>query len=107
MILRPEAAQIDVLTFERLVAEGTRAVARSQAADLYRGPFLEGLDVDEEPFEAWLTAERERLHELALEGAGAAAGAAPRRGRSRWCGRRPRSACSPSTPPRSPSTAPS
>src|SRR5262247_4035891 len=62
----PGAVDVDVLTFEKLVAEGT-AEAFERAVALYRGELLEGLSVDEPPFEEWLLAERERLRELALE----------------------------------------
>ena len=39
-------------------------------AALYRGDLLAGLAVTERPFEEWLTSERERLHELAIQGLG-------------------------------------
>jgi hypothetical protein len=42
--------------------------ALQQAAELYRGDLLEGLGVSTPPFEEWLTGERERLRDLALEG---------------------------------------
>src|SRR5262245_4194818 len=64
--LEPTAVDVDVITFERLVAEGT-AQAFERAASLYRGELLEGLGVDEPPFEEWLVPEGERLRELALE----------------------------------------
>ncbi len=64
--LEPAVVDVDVLTFERLVAEGT-AEAFERAVALYRGELLEGLSVDEPPFEEWLLPERERLRELALE----------------------------------------
>src|SRR5262249_61423764 len=41
--------------------------APGRAAALYRGELLEGLALQEAPFEEWLLAERERLRELALE----------------------------------------
>jgi DNA-binding SARP family transcriptional activator len=64
--LEPVAVDVDVLTFEKLVTEGT-ADAFERAAALYHGELLEGLSVDEPPFEEWLLAERERLRGLALE----------------------------------------
>jgi DNA-binding SARP family transcriptional activator len=64
--LEPAAADVDVLSLEKLVAEGTEE-AFERAAALYQGELLEGLNVDEPPFEEWLLAERERLRELALE----------------------------------------
>src|SRR5262245_3235369 len=63
---QPAAVDVDVLAFERLVAEGTPE-AFERAAALYQGELLEGLSIDEPPFEEWLLAERERLRELALE----------------------------------------
>jgi DNA-binding SARP family transcriptional activator len=64
--LEPAVGDVDVLSFEKLVAEGTEE-AFERAAALYQGELLEGLSVDEPPFEEWLLAERERLRELALE----------------------------------------
>src|SRR5262245_21613138 len=64
--LETAAVDVDVLTFEKLVAEGT-AEAIERAPALYQGELLEGLSIDEPPFEEWLLAERERLRELALE----------------------------------------
>jgi DNA-binding SARP family transcriptional activator len=61
-----EAVDVDVLTFRRLVAEATPA-AHAQAAALYVGDLLAGIDLKEAaPFEEWLLSEREALHELAL-----------------------------------------
>src|SRR5215831_8361079 len=57
---------VDVLAFQRLVRQGSPP-SLQQAADLYRGDLLEGLAVATLPFEEWLTAERERLRDLALE----------------------------------------
>jgi DNA-binding SARP family transcriptional activator len=65
--LNPVAADVDVSTFERLVGEGT-PTALEEAMTLYRGDLLEGLGVQEAPFEEWLLSERERLRELAQEG---------------------------------------
>src|SRR6266540_3545945 len=64
--LNPTAVDVDVVEFERQVAEGTPA-ALERAAALYRGELLEGLALQEAPFEEWLLAERDRLRELALE----------------------------------------
>ena len=64
--LNPTCVEVDVVEFERQVAEGTPA-ALERAGALYRGELLEGLALQEAPFEEWLLAERERLHELALE----------------------------------------
>src|SRR6266508_1543075 len=64
--LNPTSVDVDVIEFERQVAEGTPA-ALERAAALYRGELLEGLALQEAPFEEWLLAERDRLRELALE----------------------------------------
>ena len=61
-----ESAEVDAAAFEHAVGEGTpEALAR--AAGLYRGELLDGLALDEAPFEEWVLGERERLRELALE----------------------------------------
>ncbi|MFQ5945749.1 MAG: AAA family ATPase [Anaerolineae bacterium] len=65
--LDPGAVEVDAVTFERLMAEGTPE-AVEQAVALYRGTLLEGLTLQEPPFEEWLMTEREGLRELALEG---------------------------------------
>lgn len=64
--LAPSAVETDAVLFERLVSDGSPS-ALEQATVLYRGDFLEGLDVKEEMFEDWLMTQRERLHELALD----------------------------------------
>ena len=67
--LDPSAVDVDVTRFERLVADGS-VDALGQVTTLYRGDLLAGLVLAERPFEEWLTAERERLHELAIQGLG-------------------------------------
>jgi len=63
--LDPDAVTVDVVEFEKRVNEGAPA-ALAQAISLYRGDLLDGLTVQEPPFEDWLLGERERLHETAL-----------------------------------------
>src|SRR5512145_674938 len=63
--LSPTSVDVDVAEFERHVAGDTPA-AFERAAVLYRGELLEGLSLQEAPFEEWLLIERERLRELAL-----------------------------------------
>jgi DNA-binding SARP family transcriptional activator/pimeloyl-ACP methyl ester carboxylesterase len=63
--LKASAVKVDVAAFERGVVQATREALR-EAADLYRGELLEGLRIDEAPFDDWLAAERQRLRELAL-----------------------------------------
>ena len=57
--------RVDVVEFETLIAAGT-AEALDPATRLYSGDFLEGFQLDEEKFDQWVIAERDRLHRLAL-----------------------------------------
>jgi DNA-binding SARP family transcriptional activator len=56
---------VDVAEFERLAARGAPRDLE-QAAALYAGDLLDGLDVSEEPFDEWLRSERARLRETAV-----------------------------------------
>jgi len=61
-----DAVTVDVTEFEQLVRnDDPEALERSAA--LYQGDLLEGIGPSSAQFEEWLRAERERLHELALE----------------------------------------
>jgi DNA-binding SARP family transcriptional activator/tetratricopeptide (TPR) repeat protein len=60
-----DAVTVDVREFEQRASEGTPS-ALAEAAALYQGEFLEGLAVQEQPFEDWLLGHRERLREIAL-----------------------------------------
>ena len=63
--LDPALVSVDVAEFEKLTASSSdEALAASVA--LYRGDFLEGFELDEEKFDQWILAERDRLHRLAL-----------------------------------------
>jgi DNA-binding SARP family transcriptional activator len=64
--LSADRVTIDAVQFEAAATSGERA-SLEQAAALYRGDLLEGLDVEEAPFDEWRLVERERLRELALE----------------------------------------
>jgi DNA-binding SARP family transcriptional activator len=55
----------DVAEFETLVATGTPE-ALDPATRLYAGDFLDGFQIDEEKFDQWVLAERDRLHRMAL-----------------------------------------
>ncbi|HUR83262.1 MAG TPA: BTAD domain-containing putative transcriptional regulator [Thermoanaerobaculia bacterium] len=55
----------DVAEFESLVATGTPE-ALDPATRLYSGDFLDGFQIDEEKFDQWVLAERDRLHRMAL-----------------------------------------
>jgi DNA-binding SARP family transcriptional activator len=63
--LDPANVHTDVVEFESLVAAGT-AEALDPATRLYSGDFMEGFLLDEERFDQWVIAERDRLHRLAL-----------------------------------------
>lgn len=63
--LDPALVSVDVADFEKLAsAANDESLARAVAA--YRGDFLEGFELDEEKFDQWVLAERDRLHRLAL-----------------------------------------
>ena len=64
--LNTAAVLCDVSRFEALVREGSRD-ALSAAADLYRGGLIDDVVVREEGWNEWLTGERERLLDLALD----------------------------------------
>ena len=63
--LDSSAVTLDVQELERLAAQTTPS-ALAEAAALYEGDFLEGFAVQEQPFEEWLLAHRERLREVAV-----------------------------------------
>jgi DNA-binding SARP family transcriptional activator/type II secretory pathway predicted ATPase ExeA len=61
-----EAVNVDVSEFE-LASRSDDPEKLERAAALYQGDLLEGISPGPTQFEEWLRAERERLHELALE----------------------------------------
>jgi DNA-binding SARP family transcriptional activator/predicted ATPase len=65
--LNPALVSVDAADLEAALTDGSPG-ALTQAAALYKGDLLDGLAVDETPFEEWRVVERERLRELALEG---------------------------------------
>lgn len=56
---------VDVVELESLIAAGTPE-ALDPATRMYDGDFLDGFLIDEERFDQWVIAERDRLHRLAL-----------------------------------------
>jgi len=56
---------VDVVELESLISAGTPE-ALDPATRLYEGDFLDGFQIDEERFDQWVIAERDRLHRLAL-----------------------------------------
>jgi DNA-binding SARP family transcriptional activator len=63
--LDPELVHVDVAEFEKQLASGSQE-GLSKAVKAYRGDFLEGFELDEERFDQWVIAERDRLHRAAL-----------------------------------------
>src|SRR5262249_41061463 len=61
-----DGVTVDVSEFEQF-ARSRDPDELERAAALYRGDLLEGISAGSAQFEEWLRAERERLHELALE----------------------------------------
>ena len=64
--LDARAVEVDALLFERHAAQGS-AQALEHAVALYHGELLSGFSLREERFEQWMTAERRRLHERAVQ----------------------------------------
>lgn len=63
--LRAGAAEIDVASFKRRAAGDSPDDLRA-AADLYRGPFLDGFKLRDCAFDDWLQQERAQLYETAV-----------------------------------------
>lgn len=60
------AVEVDAPKFEHLIDDGSPG-ALQEAAALYRGELLEGIDIHDAAFENWLRDERQRLNERACE----------------------------------------
>lgn len=65
VVLSAAAVACDVNRFEELIGAGT-SKALTEAADLYRGRFMDDIAVSEEGWTQWLMEERQRLEDLAL-----------------------------------------
>jgi DNA-binding SARP family transcriptional activator len=63
--LDAKRVSIDVAQFEKHLATEPQGLA--QALQAYEGDLLDGLDLDEGAFEEWLSAERTRLRERAVD----------------------------------------
>lgn len=63
---RDAGCAVDLWVFNELLAQGTRA-ARSAAADLVRGPLLEGVYLDGPEADAWLLHERDLWQQRAID----------------------------------------
>jgi DNA-binding SARP family transcriptional activator len=64
--LAPEAIDCDAVRFEALVRESSRA-SLAAAVDLYHGRLLSDVNILEEAWDDWTTAERQRLEDMALD----------------------------------------
>ena len=64
--LAPSLVECDATLFENLVAT-ERLSALRQAVELFRGDFLDGLDIPEPAWEDWLRHRRQKLRSFALE----------------------------------------
>ncbi len=62
----PTALTTDAIVFGNLAAQ-EEARSLEQAITLYGGEFLDGFEITAPEFESWVTAERERFRETALE----------------------------------------
>jgi DNA-binding SARP family transcriptional activator/pimeloyl-ACP methyl ester carboxylesterase len=63
--IRPGMVSADVIDLQALAARDDIESLR-MAADLYRGPLLEGFRLNESAFDEWLAQERSRFHHLGL-----------------------------------------
>jgi DNA-binding SARP family transcriptional activator len=66
VVLDARAFAVDVLAFRRLIAQSGTA-ALEEAALLYTGPFLDGVEVESEEFQSWRREEAMRCKDLALD----------------------------------------
>jgi DNA-binding SARP family transcriptional activator/class 3 adenylate cyclase/predicted ATPase len=64
--LHPQAVEVDALQFERLAGDRSPE-SLDKAVALCQGELLAGFSLREEPFEQWMSAERRRFHELAVQ----------------------------------------
>ena len=73
LIVRGDAVALDAASVSvdvdqlEAAAAGNDTRALEQVAVCYKGEFLDGLRIGEQPFEDWRAVERERLHGLALK----------------------------------------
>jgi TolB-like protein/Tfp pilus assembly protein PilF len=61
-----DAVEVDAVTFDSLVEEGTPK-ALERAAELYLGDLLDGVSLHDPAYEDWVRDERQRLHARACE----------------------------------------
>ena len=56
---------VDVARFERLIAAGS-STSVHQAMEIYRGELLDGIVLDEEPFDRWVAERRQQVRALGI-----------------------------------------
>src|SRR5262245_43619485 len=64
--LAPGVLDCDVARLKTLIREGSQA-SLAAAVDLYKGRFLSDVNIPEDAWVDWVTGERQRLEELALD----------------------------------------
>lgn len=64
--LRPGSIECDVCLFQALIRDGSTS-ALERAVELYKGTLLADCTLDEEHWSEWLSRERQRLEDLALD----------------------------------------
>ncbi|WP_178130688.1 BTAD domain-containing putative transcriptional regulator [Reyranella sp. CPCC 100927] len=67
LVIRPGLFHCDVTSFETLIHDESRQT-RKAAVDLYQGTFLANIAIPEEAWTDWLTAQRQRLEDLVVDG---------------------------------------
>jgi len=67
LAIRPGLFHCDAVQFEALIQAESRAI-REIAVDLYEGAFLANVAITEETWTNWITAQRQRLEDLAVDG---------------------------------------
>ena len=67
LALDPMRVRVDAWQVLEAARLGTRG-ALIEAANLWRGPLLEGLSISEAPFQHWVAVERERLRQTMIQG---------------------------------------
>jgi len=67
VVVATAGVRVDVRSLEGILQRRRTPRALKLACALYRGEFLEGLDLREPEFETWLVAERARLRQLGID----------------------------------------
>jgi len=67
LVIRPGLFHCDALSFEAMIHAESRDT-RKAAVELYQGSFLDNIAITEETWVDWVTAQRRRLEDLAVDG---------------------------------------